>query len=121
MQCYCMHGVENGNLVLSEPCSLQFASAATCPQTHGATMCFQSITGAHEVRTAGVPLKQMITQFYGAMIKTGLTPEDMMKWEAEKNGEEVAAFVNSVISAAEMDQVFFAMIYLVTFCCMVVF
>ncbi len=45
-----------------------------------------------------------MVQFYAAMVKCGLTPHDLLQMHAATHANLLAAFMNSVISAAELDQ-----------------
>ena len=45
-----------------------------------------------------------MVQFYAAMAKCGLTTGDLMEMHAASHANLLAAFMNSVISASELDQ-----------------
>ena len=108
-QAYCMHAVEAQAAVLSEPNSLQFASGSTCLQLHGLKACFQNMTDIHEMRTALYPRRQIMAQMYATMVKSGLTPKDMLEMKADTHGEEIAAFMNSVLANSQLDQASFVL------------
>lgn len=65
------------------------------------------MTDVHKAVTAGVPMKQLVTQFWSAITRCGLTPQDVMGMKAETHGAEIASLMNALISAAELDQVLF--------------
>lgn len=67
--------------------------------------CAQVMTDVHNAVTAKVPMKQIITQYWAAMVRSGLTPQDVMGMKAQTHGSEIAALLNATISAAELDQV----------------
>lgn len=103
-QAYCMHGVETANMVLSEPNSMQFASGATCLQLHRASVTFPMMTQIHNMRAPPIPRHQLMVQFYAAMVKTGLKPQDLLKMRAHSHANAIAELLNTVISSSELDQ-----------------
>ena len=65
----------------------------------------QAMTKLHEDRPSLLPRRQVMTQIFGAMVKSGLQPKDLLAWKAETHAEEIAAFTDSIMSCAYMDQV----------------
>ena len=43
-------------------------------------------------------------QVYGAMVKCGMTPKDLVEMDASKDKDDVVAFMNTVFSGGVMDQ-----------------
>lgn len=103
-QAYCMHGVETANMVLTEPNGMQYASGATCLQLHRASVTFPIMTQIHMARAPPIPRHQLMVQFYAAMVKCGLKPQDLLKMQAASHANVIAEFLNTVISSSELDQ-----------------
>ena len=67
----------------------------------------QVMTDVHNAVTARIPMKQLITQYWSAITRVGLTPQEVMGMKAETHAQEISALINATISAAELDQVLF--------------
>jgi len=46
-----------------------------------------------------------MTQIFAAMVKSGLTPEDIKEMKAETHADEIVAFTDSIMSCGQLDQV----------------
>jgi hypothetical protein len=101
---YFSEGVKASRVVVTEAQAINFTPTSTSLQTHMATIGFPDMTRIHEERYSPVPRDQIFVQLFGALVTSGLEPDDVMLMNAKDHRNEIVALFNAIFSAGQLDQ-----------------